>query len=207
MTFSVNFSNNCFSKEPTNFEFLTSLADSLLESATKEYVSDVEKRAIVRSLDVNDKANWFIENRLVEVLKRNGVRTIYLALENDVQPEIEPDSLVSILEFKLLHLKIEYHELTKQQNSGEKIQRVGKAGLFLRIINKPSGKILWSDNLEGTKSDWIPINNKSIVENKEIHFTKGKTIRKSNSIKLVQPLIISSAAGVIVYLFYSLRSR
>lgn len=79
--------------------------------------------------------------------------------------------------------------------------------LFLRLVNEFSGKVLWSGMSEKTGSEWIQEDDVPNVENHNIPFTRGKYASRSKSIGLFQPLLVSTAAGVIVYLFYALRSR
>ncbi len=202
------FSTNCPAQNLNNLVFLTNLADSLIEGVTKQFVHEKLNHVLIRRLVDNSELNWFFESRLVKSFKRNSVDSIYIDSANQNSKfKNDFDSPALVFEFNVLSIGIEYTENVKEGQSPDILQRKATIDALLRVLQIPSGKILWSDHLKGKKSGTVPSNQIAVIESDNFSFTKGKMIKHTNKKKFFQPIIVTSVTGVIVFLFYALRSR
>lgn len=206
---SFGLSTNTKAQEISNLQLLVELADSLLNDVPKEAFIDSSKSVLIRSLQPNEEVDWFIENRIVEVLKRKNISTILLYQKyKSPKNKGENGRSITIIEYKVLALGIEYVDQKGGALFGSGlIKRKGKIGLFLRFINQPLGEIVWNGEVEGTRFDWFTAKVQTSIENPNIPFTLGKYLLRTGKSKIYEPILITGVTGIIVFLFFSLRSR
>jgi len=193
----ASLSNRCLAQE-SNFQFISSLTDSLLDLATTQLPGEKSSQAILRRLEDNN-LNWFFEDRLVELLERKNIAHIYF----EDQVDRSPGSVNSFLTFqyKVSKLDVKYNKQSRDSNT---VKRIAEVGFFLRIIEHATGKVLLSENFEATKEGWLDVN-QNLQQTNAIQFDQSQPKQKKRNI--LQPILISSITGIIVYLFYGLRSR
>ncbi|MFQ5750881.1 MAG: hypothetical protein ACE5HI_02700 [bacterium] len=202
-------STKCSAEDLTNLQFLTNLTDSLLQAATQDISERIKKKVVIRSLAVNKEVDWFIENQLVKFLHKRDVQSIYLNQDtlNAISATTRKDT-ISIFEFKLLTIGIEYFEENSQGLSkAGYVNRKGSISIYLRIIEQSTGEILWNGDIEKSQYDWIPLAAIDRLENPNVPFSKGVLIKNRGRTTILKPILITGITGIIVYLFYSLRSR
>jgi hypothetical protein len=61
--------------------------------------------------------------------------------------------------------------------------------------------------VEGTRYDWVSAAARTQIENPNVSFTTGKFEIQSGKSKIFEPVLITGVTGVIIFLFFSLRSR
>jgi len=179
----ASFSNRCLAQE-SNFQFISSLTDSLLDLATNQILGERPTQVILRGLDDNN-INWFFEDRLVELLKRQDIIHIYS--EDQIERSHGSENSSVTFQYEVSKLDVKYN---KQSGNSNTVKRIAEVSFFLRIIQHTTGAVLLSKNFEATKEGWY----------KQSQLKEGKK-------NLLQPILISSITGIIVYLFYGLRSR
>jgi hypothetical protein len=146
----------------------------------------------------NSRADWFLENRALTILRNRGF-AIYvsdsLGRANDSG---------AIIEFKLVEIGIAYTRHDKQR---ELVRRTANLHFMGRMLLASTGEVLYNENLRASKTDWIASAEQKSYENETIDFTVGKVSESKHKSSIVQPIVITVATGVVVYLFYALRSR
>jgi len=193
----ASLSNRCLAQE-SNFQFISSLTDSLLDMATTQLPGEKSSQAILSRLEDNN-INWFFEDRLVELLKRKNIAHIYFEDKVDGSPGSVNSSLT--FQYKVSKLDVKYNKQSRNSNT---VKRIAEVGFFLRIIQHTTGKVLLSENFEATKEGWLDVN-QNLQQTDDIQFVRSQPKQKQRNI--LQPILISSITGIIVYLFYGLRSR
>lgn len=196
----LSFSGSLFSQPSDNLQFLTRLSDGLITRIVNHHVNpgiDV----VISSLEKTNPNNWFIEDRLVAALTAPD-RTIYLNPERATA--VLKDSAAVRIEYRLQSMGVKYQDSSE---SPAMMRRKGHLNLFLRIIGVPSGGVTWSGNLDSTDTQLLRAEDISGIENQSIPFTVGQMVDDKEHASILQPLLVSVATGVIVYLFYALRSR
>lgn len=202
--------SNCSGTQLTNLELFADITDSLLKSVTEEVALKLRKQVVLTSLAHNRDIDWFIENRLTAALKQEDIETFFLKTDvaDSVRRKVQQEP-ASFFEYKALNFGIKYSKNgNRKKNDSESVHRKAVVHFFLRVVQRPSGEILWSGELKGSKGDGILSEDLEVFENPNISFTRGTFSRDADSSgKLIQTLLISGATGAIVYLFYTLRSR
>lgn len=189
----------CLSQEASNFQFIVSLTDSLLNSALSEVSVEQAGQVGIKSLENDNKLNWFFEDRLVELLRRRGVVSIYLNNESPI------NSPILIFEYNALEIDFKYDKPNSALQDSLKVKRIADVGFFITITDQATGDVLLSKRFEATKIGWFQLNRSGEQTNDNIHFFQGSS--KSSKKNIIQPILITSVTGIIVYLFYALRSR
>ncbi|MCG8604006.1 hypothetical protein MJD09_03275, partial [bacterium] len=188
-------------------QFLSILTDSLIESKIRGIFSDSKGKIFIRALQPNKKLDWFFENRLVEVLQQQGAGAIYFDGGASESAPIADDNAVKVIEYRVIRLGIEYFEDPQKSMGLDKLGRKGVVSFLFKVLEPASGKILLSEEVVGTKSDWYDWDDRARIEDPNVSFTKGMSYGKSGPSKSLQALVLTGVSGVIVFLFYSLRSR
>ena len=166
----ASLSNRCLAQE-SNFQFISSLTDSLLDLATTQILGEKTSQAILRGLEDNN-INWFFEDRLVELLKRKNIAHIYF----EDQVEGSGGSVNSLsFEYKVLKLNVKYN---KQSRNSNRVKRIAEVDFFLRIIQHATGTVLLSKNFEATKEGWLDVNQENLQQTKDIQFNQGQPKQK-----------------------------
>ncbi len=193
----------------SNYEVLAALTDSLLaeiSGAIPPFVSQVvirEWRFDSDSVQASrrDGSNWFLESRIVDILK---TRDLAVYVDSGFQPVERADDSTAVVEFKLMEIGINYFS---QNRGAEVLGRKAYVHFLGRVRLRATGRILYNGALQASKSDWIAAENKPVFENPDIEFTVGKVQTLKREGGILQPLAVVVVTGVVVYLFYSLRSR
>ncbi len=196
---SLAFSSEVCAQTPNNLQVLSALLDSLIATVKVPGDSAVDE-LFVSSLDSGNRANWLFEERLQSRWEATASRT-YLsgyARENDGAGRRR-----WLLEFRPLQLGITYRNGTGAGN----LRRGAKVVIYLALLEMPERGVLWSGELRGETSDIVAADAVASLENRTVAFTKGVMQNQRGPGKLLPAFLVTAAAGSIVYLFYSVRSR
>jgi len=180
----------------TNLEQFESLADSLLEGRLGQLAPSFGF-AMVCSLTPEHRLNWFFQKEIAAAFSAS--RPVYLAC--DIRDTTAEQAGVRV-GYRPLKLSVKYADL-----SDEIVERTFELAVFLQLLAVPENHMIWQGEVAGSKSDRVARKLLDKLENKEISFTVGRQGRRKGASRFFAPLIVSSTAGIIVYLFYSLRSR
>jgi hypothetical protein len=207
--FFLSLSTPVLAQTKSNYEVLAALTDSLLaeiSGAIPPFVNQVvirEWRFDRDSVQVSrrDGSNWFLESRIVDILK---TRDLAVYVDSGFQQVEHAADSTAVVEFKLMEIGIDY---LRQNRGAEVIGRKAYVHFWGRVRLRATGRILYNGALQASKSDWIAAENRQVFENPDIEFTVGKiqTVKRDGGV--LQPLAVVVVTGVVVYLFYSLRSR
>lgn len=195
-----------------NYDVLSGLADSLLTEMIDAIPKSVHKVVLSEwgrgSTNVGVIAgsdgssdDWFIESRLNEVLKDRGF-DIYSHRDFPFNEETEDSA--AVIDFKLLDIGIGYSHQSIKEGS---LKRTARLHFLARIILQPTGKTLYSGGLQGNRQDSVALSERESNENPKVHFTIGRSIETKGGSRILQPIVVTVVTGVVVYLFYALRSR
>ena len=193
---------NSYSENLTNYDFLSEITDSLIEKSLADYFKK-PGLVIVNAINQSDD-NWFVEDRLLKTLigyecQVYNQGTIQDFVNTSNQPVLKID-------YKIINLGISY-VADFSSNPERTLKRTATVNIYLKIHNQDTGQIIYNKQSMESKSDWISPDNISKLENENISFTRGVIIQTPASTKIFKAITISAATGIIVYLFYALRSR
>jgi len=132
------------------------------------------------------------ERQLVETLNRYGVQRVF-------ESRTLPDSLASVT-LNVLQQKIRYEKAKKKT-----FKRKSSIDLFIKIVS-PDQEILLSQTAQHAVQDTIKKSDINRVENPRLEFTVGNR-PTSLWLNIVEPVAVSLVTGMIIYSFYTFRSR
>jgi len=119
------------------------------------------------------------------------------------------DSLNTVvLNYRLERCEIIYQPLARRGFwRGQKFQRVAEVRVELGAQQRSTRQIFFQNVLRESQSDTLAENVLPRLEDASLPFTIGKRERGAEGRRWLEPALITSATGVVVYLFYSLRSK
>jgi len=185
--------------QATNIEMLTQLADSLIDSFMAAQLSESSSSVLLRKGDPGNASNWFLQDRFVEACQNRNQKVFISEGEKEA-----PWQDGYLLQFNGLDVGTAYDNFKENPKRLRRSVTIKMAVLLARPL---SGEVMWRGNLAGQHADLIDADQINAVENDNIPFTVGVRETKSKSVKLVQPVAVSATAGLVIFLFYSLRSR
>ncbi len=198
---SVFFATSLRAQDVSNTDFLTLLADSLLsEFVDGNLDSKNGTRVRIQAMDADNPSSWFLQDRLLEALKRKKFE-VYVSPAVDTSTAIGSDYF---LKFNALRFAIHYEDFIEE--SPYSVRRRARAEFSMLLLDGRTGRVLWSGATEGRKSDVIAEDSIKSMENENMSFSIG-TRASGSGPSFVKPLLVASTAGVVVFLFYSIRSR
>lgn len=139
---------------------------------------------------------WFIYHRFVEILADSG----YSVSQNANDPTGKSILLeVGVEEFGVDYMQTKRGSIFRSR----RISRQAKGTFSFRISDGRTEQIL---RVTEQVSDTIPYNKREQVENRSLPFTLGDVPEGSITDRYLGPAIIITATGIVVYLFFSIRS-
>lgn len=187
----------------SNLAFLSSLSDSVVGGIFSSVLAEPEP-VHIRSIEEHP-ADWFLQNTIVETLKKADFSDIYV---NQSSNDHHSENPFFLCEFKLLHLGIRYlHVYQDGKLRQQQLRRVGEIDTFFQISEQPAGRIVWNGKIRGARSDTVSVDEVEALENRNILFTIGEKPEKTGGTNFLEPAVITGVTGIIIFLFYSIRSR
>lgn len=192
----------------SNLDIFSDLIDSVLTEILPEIPKEPSTTLFIKNLDANSNISWFIENRIVHILKSLGFHDEIYVGDPDFSNRDGKTTLR--LDYKVLDLKVKY---MKREDGGflgsgsNQINRQITVGLLVRVVKVPEDALILSEERWKNYNDWINEDQISTVENSNLPFTSGEFKYNKNSKNLLEPLLVTGVTGIIVFLFFSLRSR
>jgi hypothetical protein len=194
----------------TNFELLEKIAGELLEEQIKPVFEDKSPVVIwLSAIEPADSSNWFIQNILIKKFFAWGNSSVFIELEAipDSFTATASENIIQI-KYRLNELKIDYEAKTQGIfQSVKRIKRQAKVNFFVQIINYSTRAVIKSGNLERCFRDEVPVAALKNLDLNRVWFTHSKLNLKSFYSRILEPVVMVGATGVIIYLFYSFRSR
>ncbi len=150
---------------------------------------------VVVSVQFPDYA-WFIRHRVIETLSASGFSV--------AGNKVEADTGYYSIEMGVERFGIRYSDARKRSLFGSRIVTRQAEGVFsFRITGDSSENIL---RFSETISDVIPVGQRDEVENQALPFTQAGLPGGSMTERYLGPAVIVAATGIVVYLFFSVRS-
>ena len=104
------------------------------------------------------------------------------------------------LSYRVLDLGISAHSGLR----GSKVSRQGRVTLALRLSDERDDVVHWQDEITRTQRDQIPKKQLEVLQHDQFKFAKTELEEQTWS-KFVEPVIVSTVLGGLIYLFFSNR--
>ena len=181
---------------PTNLDMvmgtIEQAVDQALSGMDAEADSSVWQGLVLVAPQTKHGANWVVDHILTEQLLSRGVE---VALDTT---RAEPGG--SRLSYRVLDLGI----TGKSSLWRAKVLRQSRATLALRVSSTDDGSLRWQAQETALQSDRVP---KKMVEQLQTttHKFAATDLEEQSWGKFVEPAIVSTVLGGLVYLFFSNR--
>jgi hypothetical protein len=169
-----------------------------VEGAADEALAQIEMPADAGALPIlvvaqgRHDANWLVDHVLTSRLLDRGF-------------SISADSTAAERESMRLSFRILDLGITGQSGlRGSHIDRQSRVTLALRLSRESDSSVYWQDEITRQHADRIPKKQLEILQHSTYTFAQTNLEEQSWS-KFVEPVIISTVLGGLIYLFFSNR--
>ena len=179
---------------PTNMDLLVeTVASAVDESLARiEMPDDAATAPLLVVAQSKHDANWMVEHLLANRLLTRGFS---VTLDSTAA---QPTSMR--LSYRVLDLGVSAHAGLR----GSKVSRQGRVTLALRLSDERDDVVHWQDEITRTQRDRIPKKQLAILQHDQFKFAKTELEEQTWS-KFVEPVIVSTVLGGLIYLFFSNR--
>ena len=194
--------------QTTNMEFVENVTDSLVMALTGK-VPDIRNGPVcIVNAGGKHELNWLFEQRLLDYFRNQYVEEIYIRDQSEscFGSNDERRNLHTI-EYDIQGFKIAYEQKRGVPESPDLYQRGVLLNVRFRVLAQPRARVVWNGDLKIYETDLINSDTISAIENDDESYTRGEYIKAGTGSSVVQPLLIATVTGAVVYLFFAFRSR
>ena len=179
---------------PTNMDLLVETVASAVDEGLGriEMPDDAAAFPLLIVAQSKHDANWMVEHLLANRLLTRGFS---VTLDSTAA---QPGSMR--LSYRVLDLGVSAYSGLR----GSEVSRQGRATLALRLSDERDDVVHWQDEITRTQSDQIPKKQLDILQHDQFKFAKTELEEQTWS-KFVEPVIVSTVLGGLIYLFFSNR--
>ena len=179
---------------PSNTDLLVEMIEVAIGEALDEMTvpDEVESPVIFIAKEGKHDANWLVEHVLAERLLNRGFA---VALDSTVYDESR-----FRLSFRILDMGI----IARSGLRGKYAERQSRITLILKLNDELSHTVLWQDEITRVSSDRVPKKNLDLLQHSDHKFAKTELEEQSWN-KFVEPMVVSTVLGGLMYLFFSNR--
>ena len=179
---------------PTNIDLTVRAADvavakslAALDTVHSQLSSDLP--ALITAETKND-ANWIVEHSLASALLKQGF-------------EVMTDSTAAPSAAPRFTFRVADYSITGWSGlRGGEVKRRCHLTLVLRLII--GGELVWQNEADSVIHDKIPKNRLEVLQNVTYNFADLELEERSWG-RFIEPAVVSSVLGTLVYLFFSSR--
>lgn len=184
------------SDTPTN---MTVIADALGKAIAKSVdeldrqsakTCSANRRILIDELEQHE-ANWLVSHILADRMIDRGFE-VYL--------KSNPAGCYQKLSYRVAELVLN----ARGNLRGGNVARTARVEVAMRLTTGSADSLLWRDEASVTLQDDVPPSALQVVQNDEYSFAKFELAEQSWN-RFVEPVVVSSVLGVLVYLFFSNR--
>ena len=179
---------------PTNMDLLVETVASAVEASLTriEMPTNAATAPLLVVAQSKHDANWMIEHLLANRLLTRGFS---VTLDSTAS---QPMSMR--LSYRVLDLGVSAHAGLR----GSAVRRQGRVTLALRLSDERDDVVHWQDEITRTQRDRIPKKQLAMLQHDQFKFAKTELEAQTWS-KFVEPVIVSTVLGGLIYLFFSNR--
>jgi len=150
-------------------------------------------------------ACWLLEQAFLEALDQRGFSRIFLK-----RPEFRNPGSGFLLEVFLETMLLRYQTVQRGWFRKSLVERQVELGVLARVTQLQDGQLVDLQAARKEYKDQIPMDRVKWMEDPSLPFTQGTWLSKKPGSwyrRWLEPTLLFSVSGVIVYLFFSIRSR
>ncbi len=174
----------------------TELLHQVIEKSIDQLTGVLPENAHVTVIVKFPEYEWFIHHRVVDVLTKSGFSIAGIR-------EDETSDYYT-LEVGVERFGVTYSNAKRQSLFGSRVMTRQVHGIFsFRINGGEKERVL---RISESVTDVIPYGKQEDVENRALPFTQADLPGGSLTERYLGPAVIIAATGIVVYLFFSVRS-
>ena len=179
---------------PTNMDLLVeTVASAVDESLGRiKMPADAASAPLLIVAQSKHDANWMIEHLLANRLLTRGFS---VTLDSTAT-----EAASMRLSYRVLDLGVSAYSGLR----GSEVSRQGQVTLALRLSDERDDVVHWQDEITRTQRDQIPKKQLDILQHDQFKFAQTELEEQTWS-KFVEPVIVSTVLGGLIYLFFSNR--
>jgi hypothetical protein len=179
---------------PTNMDLLIETVESAVDAGLAQMAvpADAASVPLLVAPQSEHDANWMVDHILTNRLLARGFQ---VTLDSTA---VQASSMR--LSYRVLDLGVSGQSGLR----GSGVDRQGRVTLALRLSDESDDSVHWQDEITRTRQDQIPKNQLEILQHDDLKFAQTELEEQSWS-KFVEPVIVSTVLGGLIYLFFSNR--
>lgn len=190
--------------EKSNLEFLIDLADTLVLYPKNALDKQDLDYVLLSTGDSGNSLNWLLQTRLIRCF--GEIADVYV-LGSGENKALTSDRRGVRIEFIPLSAKITYSK-SDSVSAGRLVERRGYLSCTFVITRSDEGRVVWDEEVKCEQSDLVAESQIPAIEGEDFHFTKGRwSSDRFRGSHWKQAALVSGVTGLVVYLFYTIRSR
>jgi len=183
----------------TNLGLLRLTVEEAIEGACDRLPLLKPKTLCLRS-ESDAPGNWMVEHALVQSLQPRNFRVFIPDTSGEQSKAGCRDR--TVLRYRVVDLDLHYTTTRRKHLFGPQlVARQVHLHILLRLDGQ-DGEVLWTEEVEGTKEDWILAKMQDVVEREPLPFTPPQ-LKTDGWNRLAEPALLSAVVGGLIYLFYS----
>ena len=179
---------------PTNMDLLVETVSSAVDAGLAEMDMPAEAAASALLVVPQNKhaANWMVDHLLADKLLQRGFS---VTLDSTAA---SGDGMR--LSYRILDLGVTGYAGLR----GSSVNRQGRVTLALQLSDEEDDTVYWQDEVTRVRQDQIPKKHLDILQHDKFKFAETELEEQTWS-KFVEPVIVSTVLGGLIYLFFSNR--
>jgi hypothetical protein len=183
-----------------NLQFTLQLFDRIALRAANEISGDGGTAIWVKPPASAKPEERFLFSRLVTILNDS----LHLPVFTDPADTLRTQALT----YRLPRCEIIYQALPRRRFwQRARWRRLAKVMIEIGSRETATGQVYFQKIFEESRTDTLAEKTLPGLEDQNFPFTIGRKENRESGSRWLEPVLITSATGVVVYLFYSLRSR
>lgn len=180
---------------PTNVEQYETLYPQMFDHVFSP-VELNESLPVVLNRTISTPSTWIMEQQLYRWIQGKGFNQIFTS---------RPDSILSYyrIDYQPVSSRVQYDVYPTDSDS---LQRTLRLECYLRLTH-PDNRLTVSTTQVDSITDIIGRDELERIENSQLPYTQGEIPENRNWRRFLEPTLVSVLTGVVIYSFYSLRSR
>ena len=181
---------------PTNLDLVTETIRQAASSALERMDAmqtemDWDQPILLKPLGQND-ANWLVEHVLADQMLERGFRVS--------QDSTRVDGAAPILSYRILELGLS----SQAGLVGGKVRRYSHLSLALNFSRGSDQTLYWQDEVSAQIQDEVKKKEMELLQHASYKFAKTE-VKEQSWGKFVEPVIVTTVLGGLIYLFFSNR--
>lgn len=178
-----------------NLTILKKLASIVANQVLNDVQLDSNESIIINSSEQNQAGNWIIVNAFVQHL---------LKQKKSVQLDVQIDSRDQVIvEFQISQLNVKYNSTNQKGVIGREIA----IDVDVRVKRDLVNQVLFFKNFYEHYTDSLQTDQAKSFENSNYPFTQADIPEQNSFKKYIQPFVILTITGTVIYSFFVFRSK